>query len=68
MYTASSLFMFSTGLIATDWVILLVSTLTLIIVLKRIEDEERLLIKHFGDEYQRYMKRTRRLLPRLRRG
>lgn len=67
MYTASALFMFSTGLIAADWVILVVSVLTLIIVLKRIENEERLLIQHFGDEYREYMKRTRRLLPRLRR-
>jgi protein-S-isoprenylcysteine O-methyltransferase Ste14 len=68
MYSASMLFMFSTGLVATDWVILAVSALTLIIVLKRIDNEERLLLEHFGDEYREYMKRTRRLLPRLRRG
>jgi protein-S-isoprenylcysteine O-methyltransferase Ste14 len=67
MYTASALFMFSTGLIATDWIILLVSALTLLVVLKRIHSEERLLIEHFGNEYRKYMKRTGRLLPRLRR-
>jgi protein-S-isoprenylcysteine O-methyltransferase Ste14 len=67
MYTASALFMFSTGLIATDWIILLVSALTLLVVLKRIHSEEHLLIEHFGNEYRKYMKRTGRLLPRLRR-
>jgi protein-S-isoprenylcysteine O-methyltransferase Ste14 len=66
MYTASTLFMFSTGLIAADWVILFVSALRLVIILKRIGNEERLLLEHFGDEYRQYMKRTRRLLPRLR--
>jgi protein-S-isoprenylcysteine O-methyltransferase Ste14 len=65
MYTASMLFMFSTGLIALDWVILVVSALTLIVISKRIDNEERLLIEHFGKEYRDYMKRTRRLLPRL---
>jgi len=67
MYTASALFMFSTGLVATDWIILLVSALTLIIVWKRIDNEERLLIEHFGEAYREYMKRTRRLLPRIHR-
>jgi protein-S-isoprenylcysteine O-methyltransferase Ste14 len=34
----------------------------------RIRREERALLEHFGDEYQRYRSRTGALLPALRRG
>nr|MDO8080198.1 isoprenylcysteine carboxylmethyltransferase family protein [Candidatus Freyarchaeota archaeon] len=66
MYTASLLFMFATGFIATDWVILVVSALTIIIINKRIDKEEEMMLAHFGQEYRNYMQHTRRLLPRLR--
>jgi protein-S-isoprenylcysteine O-methyltransferase Ste14 len=32
----------------------------------RVADEERMLVEQFGDEYRDYMRRTGRLLPRLR--
>ncbi|WXG47554.1 MAG: isoprenylcysteine carboxylmethyltransferase family protein [Candidatus Atabeyarchaeum deiterrae] len=67
MYTASLIFMFATGMIAADWLILVVSALTLLIINKRIDGEEKMMLDHFGKEYRDYMQRSRRLLPRLRR-
>lgn len=67
MYAAILTLMFATGLIAADWLILVISALNLLVVYKRIDSEERMMIDHFGDEYREYMHRTRRLLPRLRR-
>jgi protein-S-isoprenylcysteine O-methyltransferase Ste14 len=67
MYTAFLTLMFATGMIAADWLILVASALNLLVVYKRIISEERMMIDHFGDEYRKYMHRTRRLLPRLRR-
>lgn len=32
---------------------------------RRIDDEEKMMIDTFGDQYQQYMKRTGRLLPKL---
>jgi len=34
--------------------------------LRRIPTEERMMLEQFGDEYREYMKRTGRLIPRLR--
>jgi protein-S-isoprenylcysteine O-methyltransferase Ste14 len=65
MYTASLIFMFATGMIAADWLILVVSMLTLLIIDKRIDGEEQMMLDHFGKKYRDYMKRSRRLLPRL---
>jgi len=67
MYAAVLTLMFATGMIAADWLILVVSALNLLVVYKRIYSEERMMIDHFGDEYREYMRHTRRLLPRLRR-
>jgi protein-S-isoprenylcysteine O-methyltransferase Ste14 len=67
MYTALLVFMLATGIMATDWLILVISALNLPIIYKRIDGEEQMMIDHFGNEYREYMHRTRRLLPRLRR-
>jgi protein-S-isoprenylcysteine O-methyltransferase Ste14 len=67
MYTASLIFMFATGMVAADWLILVVSVLTLLIIDKRIDGEEKMMLDHFGKNYRDYMLRSRRLLPRLRR-
>ena len=67
MYTASLIFMFATGFVAVDWLILVVSALTLLIIYKRIDGEEQMMLDYFGNKYRQYMRRTRRLLPRIRR-
>jgi protein-S-isoprenylcysteine O-methyltransferase Ste14 len=65
MYTASLIFMLATGLIAVDWVILLATLLTLIVLYRRTNNEERMMLDHFGNEYRKYMQHTRRFLPRI---
>lgn len=40
---------------------------SIILIYKRIGNEERMLLRQFGDEYRAYMRRTGRLLPRFRR-
>jgi protein-S-isoprenylcysteine O-methyltransferase Ste14 len=67
MYTALLVFMLATGMIAVDWVILVITALNLPVIWRRIKGEEQMLIDRFGNEYREYMHRTRRLLPRLRR-
>jgi protein-S-isoprenylcysteine O-methyltransferase Ste14 len=42
---------------------LLLVLLAIPFVLVRIQDEERFLVSEFGDEYERYRRRTWRLLP-----
>jgi protein-S-isoprenylcysteine O-methyltransferase Ste14 len=42
---------------------ILIALLLLIPLVARIRSEERLLVEHFGDEYERYRARTWRLLP-----
>lgn len=63
MYTAVLLFMFAIGIIAADWLILVITALNLLVVYKRIDGEERMMLDHFGTKYEEYMQRTRRLLP-----
>ncbi len=55
------------SLISANWFIAVLSVLTLRLLLLRLPKEEAQLIERFGDEYQQYMQRTGRLLPRLRR-
>ncbi len=39
--------------------------MTALDVLRRIRIEEAMLLRHFGDDYQIYMKVTGRVLPRI---
>ncbi len=43
------------------------SVAVLVMLLVRLPKEEEKLIERFGDEYREYMKRTGRLLPRIKR-
>jgi protein-S-isoprenylcysteine O-methyltransferase Ste14 len=57
-------FMASIALVAANWFLiafLIVSTADLAL---RIPKEEKMMIEEFGDEYEAYMQRTGRLLPR----
>jgi len=41
------------------------SVLAVVLLYRRIDEEERMMVGQFGDEYRGYIKRTGRLLPRL---
>lgn len=64
MYTALLLFYAGTSLTAANWLVLIPNFASIIIMLARIEKEEEMLLKKFGQEYLDYKERTGTLLPR----
>ncbi len=67
LYTVGSSFFASLSLVAANWFMGLASVVVLVMLLVRLPKEEERLIERFGDEYRAYMKRTGRLLPRIKR-
>lgn len=65
LYTAGSTIFLSFGLIADNWLIILLGVLVFVVMAARTPREEASLIEKFGEEYRAYMKRTGRFLPRL---
>ncbi len=66
MYTALFLSMAAILLLTRSWLVGGVPLVGLcVIVLLRVEREERVMIGKFGDAYRDYMKRTGRFLPRV---
>ena len=66
LYSVGTLLFLSFALMASNWFIGLATLLSLGMLLIRLPREEENLINRFGDEYRTYMKRTGRLIPRLR--
>ncbi len=62
-YLGEVLSMFGIGLSLSSVVGLALALLSLLLVLKRIKPEEEMLTAEFGDEYRKYMGRTKRLVP-----
>ena len=66
IYTAFLLIMGSTLFISANWLIgLSWIGMTVLEIASRIGFEETLMLEYFGEQYQDYMKRTGRLLPKL---
>ena len=66
MYTAIFLIGVGVSLLSANWVVALSYLLPVsLMYLIRVSDEEEMLIGQFGDEYREYMKRTGRLIPKL---
>lgn len=65
LYTFATLFYASLGLMAANWFIPLMALVIFVMLALRTPKEEDNLIERFGEEYQRYMQRTGRFLPRL---
>ena len=65
IYTSYFGLALSLFLLTTNWFIGLVLLALSILLASRVEGEEALLLERFGDEYQAYMQRTGRFLPRL---
>lgn len=67
MYTQTIMFLVSLSLISSNLLMMLASGIVIILILHRIPREERMMIQRFGIEYKEYMRKTGRLLPRLKR-
>lgn len=69
LYAVAPLMLIAVSLLAANWFIGGMTVIALVmIVLVVVPKEEANLIETFGDDYRAYMKRTGRLLPRLRKG
>ena len=66
MYTVFIIYFLSLFLVSTNLFLLVTFIIMVITFIFRIPKEEEMLINQFGDAYREYMKRTGRLLPRLR--
>jgi protein-S-isoprenylcysteine O-methyltransferase Ste14 len=67
MYSASFLSGIGVFLLSANWLIAAIYMIVVtFIYLNRVSLEEEMMIERFGDSYQEYMKKTGRLLPRLR--
>lgn len=66
LYSVGTLLFLSFALMASNWCIALSSLLGLVMLMVRLPKEEQNLIEKFGDEYKNYMKRTGRLIPKIR--
>jgi protein-S-isoprenylcysteine O-methyltransferase Ste14 len=67
MYTAMFLLGIAHALFVSNWIVAPAYLLTFgLLYLLRVGHEERLMLDRFGAEYEAYMRRTGRLMPRLR--
>lgn len=65
MYTALFTIYFSFGLIAANYLVILILSMLIMSVALRLPMEEQMLIERFGDEYRTYQSRTGRFFPKL---
>ena len=68
LYTVGTSFFVSPAVVAANWFMGLASFAVLAMLVIRLPKEEEKLVERFGDEYRAYIKRTGRLLPRIKRG
>jgi protein-S-isoprenylcysteine O-methyltransferase Ste14 len=65
-YVTAALLMASVTVLTANWLIGLASLTVLALLAIRTPKEEQMLIHRFGQQYQAYMARTGRFLPKLR--
>jgi protein-S-isoprenylcysteine O-methyltransferase Ste14 len=64
MYSDMLLWLVSFALVTASWFYALtIATGLAILFIVRIPDEEKLMMKRFGEQYREYKKRTKRLIP-----
>ena len=66
-YDAVALLLLGVSLVAANWFMLAAGATVFTLLAVRARIEERMLLARFGNDYRRYMARTNRFLPRLRR-
>ncbi len=67
IYLTMMIFVTAIALIAANWFLMAFLVISIVDLALRIPREEQMMIEVFGDEYQAYMQRTGRLLPKYRR-
>jgi protein-S-isoprenylcysteine O-methyltransferase Ste14 len=67
IYFGSFVFIIAMALLAANWLLLLPALVIVTIIYAQIPKEELMLTNRFGDEYREYMRRTPRIIPRLKR-
>jgi len=65
LYSVGTLLFLSFAVIASNWFIAAMASLSFILLAVRLPNEEAHLIEKFGDEYRNYMKTTGAFLPKL---
>lgn len=66
MYLGAFIFLLGQALVSANWLILLSSIITIFVFYMQIGNEEKMLLDRFGDEYREYMKKTPRIIPKIR--
>lgn len=64
LYTAMIGYGIGLALVSANWVFVVLAAVAIVGLLVRIPKEEQMMIEEFGDDYQAYMGRTGKLLPR----
>jgi len=65
LYLAMIAWAISISLLTANWIFVAVSVLSIVGVVRRIPNEEQMMLNAFGDEYKAYMEHTGRLFPKL---
>ena len=66
IYLGCFVFIIALALVAANWLLLLPALFIIPIIYAQIPNEELMLVERFGGEYREYMKRTPRIIPKLR--
>jgi protein-S-isoprenylcysteine O-methyltransferase Ste14 len=66
LYSFGTLFILSFGVVAGNWFIAVMAVAAFVLLAQRTPIEEAKLLERFGEEYQTYMNKTGRFLPRIR--
>ena len=66
LYAAMFAWAIALALLTANWLFVALAVLSIAGTLVRVPKEERMMLEAFGDEYQAYMQRTGRFLPKLR--
>ena len=69
IYTATLFYAAAMGVITANYLLAAAFFLPMLtLIIERLPREEQMMLDAFGDEYRTYMRRTGRLLPRIRQG
>ena len=66
LYSVGTTLFLSFALMASNWFMAVVTLMSWVMLMIRLPNEEQHLIEKFGENYKAYMKRTGRLIPKIR--